>query len=223
MARRKLWSSSILCALSLLWLATAGRAQVTYFVTVDTSPLNGTLGNLDLQFNPGGLDALGASVTITNFLSDGLLASSATTTGGASGTLPGPVTIANSSGFNDLFQGITFGNSLSFDATFFGPALSPTPPLPTSGSVFALSLYNAAGTAPLLTTSPVGSLLHIATHPNGSTSETGFPDPEGVVRATAFIPEPGTLCLLAGAALPGMALALRRRCRRAGPAARSTE
>ena len=200
-----------MCALSLLWLATAGRAQVTYFVTVDTSPLNGTLGNLDLQFNTGGIDSRGASVTITNFLSDGLPASSAAHTGGASGTLPGPVTIANSGGFNDLFQGFTFGNRFRFDATFTGVALSPTPPLPTSGSVFALSLYNAAGTEPLLTTSPDGSLLHIAIHPGGSTSTTSFPDESGVVRATAVIPEPGTLCLLAAAAVPGMGLAVRRR------------
>ena len=53
--------SVAICALSLLCQAAAGQAQVTYSVTVDTSPVSEMSGNVDVQFNPGGADALSAS------------------------------------------------------------------------------------------------------------------------------------------------------------------
>ena len=49
----------------------------------------------------------------------------------------------NSTIYNDIFQGLTFGNSLEFDVTLTGLALTPNMPLPMSGSTFAFSLYDA--------------------------------------------------------------------------------
>ncbi len=62
--------------------------------------------------------------------------------------------------------------------------------------MFAVSLNSAAGTTPLLTTDPDGSLLHIDIFPNGTTSTMGFADASGAFRATAVIPEPGSFALL---------------------------
>lgn len=188
-------------ALMLWTLTNVTHADVTYHVTVDTSPLSGLVGFLDLQLNPGGTDALDVTATIFNPVTDGTWASTSTNSGGASGTLPGPpnVTIVNSGAINDLFQGMTFGNTLSFDAVFSGTALLPGLPLPLSGSTFSLSLYDTS-TMPLLTMQLDGSMLHIDINPDGSTSTVSFEDGSGVLRAQATmalpVPESSPIILL---------------------------
>lgn len=59
-------------------------------ITVDTSGLNGSAAQIALDFIGGPSPA--NTVTITNFLTDGLLGSQ-TPTGGEIGTLPGTVTL----------------------------------------------------------------------------------------------------------------------------------
>ena len=54
-----------------------------------------------------------------------------------------------------------FGDTPSFDATFSGDAITAPNGTSTSESAFALSLYDAAGTTPLLTTDPSGAILII--------------------------------------------------------------
>ncbi len=221
MEMRYYGNSAVFAATVLLVLMTLtiGRAQQAWQVTLDTSPLNGQTGFLDLQFNPGGLDALAASMILDHVVTDGSLASLATLTGGATGALPGPpaATLNNSTQFNDLFQGITFGNQISFDATFTGSALNPSQPLPSSGSTFAVSLYDATGTNPLLTTSNDGSLAHLDINPDGSMASTLFADSGGIFHATltpltAGVPESASLCSL-GIGLSLIVLALRGRRR----------
>src|SRR5690242_17131863 len=118
----------ITAALILLLLGVSApspaRAGFVYQVSADTSSLNGQSGFIDLQFNPGG-SAESATASVTGFQTTGtaaVLAASVVDTGDASGALPGTLTFDNGTGFNDIFQGITFGTGLSFQVTFSGPA-----------------------------------------------------------------------------------------------------
>lgn len=217
MAMCSITHKSLFGLLALLSFGVSAKAQILYHVTVDSHAINGTAGNLDMQFNPG-LGAESATTTITGFISSGgTLAGTSTDTGGAAGTLPQQVTIDNSGAFNDLFQGFTFGSGFEFNVAFAGSALNP-PLGTTGGSVFALSLYDAAGTTPLLTTSPDGAALEININPDGTTSVQNFPsDPNGGLPvANAFlvtsVPEPGTFALcMVGTCCSALSLWKRRR------------
>jgi len=90
-------------------------ADVIYFVTVDTTAIGGTPGNIDFQFNPGGSSSQPAFVSISLFSSSGgILTGAPFTVGDVSGALPGDVTIANTAALNDYFQPFTFGTSFQF-------------------------------------------------------------------------------------------------------------
>lgn len=94
----------------------------TLSLTVDTSSLSGTDGFLYFQYNP--LNAADSTATISNFLTDGVLASSrASEVDGSAvtGLLPGDVVFANTNAVNDYNQGITFGDSIYFDLLFSNP------------------------------------------------------------------------------------------------------
>src|ERR1035441_9930218 len=116
---------------------------ITYGVTVNTSSISGTAGSLDFQFNPGPLVSQAASLDIFSFASDGTLAAGACLAGGpclagnVTGTLPGTVTFDNGTGFNDYFQGFTFGSTLLFNVRLYGPAVNSPDGISTSGSTFA--------------------------------------------------------------------------------------
>ena len=115
--------------------------------------ISGTAGSLDFNFNPGPLVTQSASLQILNFTSDGTLAGSPALTGDVAGALPATLTFDNGTGFNDYFEGFTYGSTLSFHVSLYGPALSSPDGMSTSGSTFAFSMFSdAAGTIPALTT-----------------------------------------------------------------------
>ena len=99
----------------------SSASPATYDVTVNTSAISGSAGSLDFQFNPGPLVTQPASLQILNFTSNGTLSGSPTLTGDVSGALPSTLTFDNGTGFNDYFQGFTFGKTLVFKVTFSGP------------------------------------------------------------------------------------------------------
>jgi hypothetical protein len=74
-----------------------------------------------------------ASLQILNFASSGSLLGSPTLTGDASGALPATLTFDNCTGFNDYFEGFTFGSTLSFKVSLYGPALSSPDGVATVG------------------------------------------------------------------------------------------
>jgi hypothetical protein len=176
----------------------AGSA--TYLVDVNTNAIAGQAGNLDFQFNPGGASAESATATVTNFQSvGGVLSQTATLTGDASGSLPGTLTLNNGTAYNDVFQGFTYGSNFDFVLTLSGPAFDS--PGGSFGSSFALSLYDAAGVTPLLTTDPNGSVLTVDLNVNGTISVLTFPQSSTnsiPVASVNSVPEPSSLVVLLG-------------------------
>jgi PEP-CTERM motif len=158
-----------------------------------------------------------ASLQILGFTSNGTLAGSPTLTGDVSGALPATLTFDNGTGFNDYFEGFTFGSTLSFDVSLFGQALSAPDLISTSGSTFAFSMFSdAAGTVPALTTNTTdGFAFTVDVNLDGTTTVTNFSTQTSVVPATSGVPEPGTLTLIAlgGVAFAGFARGQRLRGR----------
>jgi hypothetical protein len=185
--------------LTVLLLCGAWKAlaqPITYDVSVNTSSIAGTNGSLDFNFNPGPLVTQAASLQILAFATgptDGTLAGGPTLTGDVTGALPGTLTFDNGTGFNDYFEGFTYGKNLLFDVSLYGPALSSPNGTSTSGSTFAFSMFsNAAGTIPALTTDTTdGFAFKVDVNLDGTTTITNFSS-----QTTIVVPEPSTLALL---------------------------
>ena len=160
-----------------LFLRPTSATPIVYNVAVDTTAIQASTGNLDFQFNTNGPSSLAASVTVTGFASDATLDGTSQADGGGSGILPGSLTIANSTTFNAVLQGLTFGSFLSFGLAITGPAVD-TPALGTDTSSFSLSLLDNAF-VPLLTTDFLGDILTIDLLDNGQSTVTTF-DADGV-------------------------------------------
>jgi hypothetical protein len=213
--------ASLFLASFLCFASMASAAPITYDVTVDTSSISGTAGSLDFNFNPGPLVTQAASLQILSFASDGALAGNPTLTGDVAGTLPATLTFGNGTAFSDYFDGFTFGSTLSFQVSLFGPALSSPDGTSTSGSTFAFSMFSdTLGTIPVLTTDTTnGFAFTIAVNLDGTTTVTNSSAQTTVVPATGppAIPEPGTLPLMAAGI--GLWLVLRFRPQRRRQAA----
>ncbi len=143
----------------MMFAASSAFASFSYDFNVDTSSVSGQSGYIDLQFNPGINSAGAASAAITNFVSDSSIVGVAALTGGAAGQLPSVVTINNTSGYNDYFQAVTFGNTTNFALNLSG----------ATGNSFALAFLNSTQTAALLTndTSGNGYATTVDLTPNG--------------------------------------------------------
>jgi hypothetical protein len=188
---------------AVLWSAAwSASADVIEAVTVNTSSISGDAGSLDFQFNPGPLVTQAASLQILNFITDGSLANCAANiqgfcpTGDVSGTLPGTVTFDNGTGFNDYFDGFTYGNSLSFDVVLSGPAINSPDGVSTSGSTFAFSMFSdAAGTVPALTSDLTnGFATTINVNLDGTTTVNNF-SAVTTISKPSVVPEPATFAV----------------------------
>ena len=125
----------------------------------------------------------------------------------------------NGTGFNDYFEGLTFGSILSFNVSLFGPALSAPDGASTSGSVFAFGMFSdGAGTVPVLTSDTTdGFAFTVNVNLDGTTTVANSSSQTTVAQATAAVPEPSTFSLIALAT--GVCLAFRSRRRRCRPVA----
>ena len=188
--------------------AAAMADPITYSVTVDTSSISGTAGSLDFNFNPGPLVTQAASLQILNFSSDGSLAGNCPCgIGDVAGELPLTVTFDNGTVFNDYFDGFTYGSTLSFEVSLYGPALSSPDGVSTSGSTFAFSMFSDAdGTVPVLTSNTTdGYALTVDVNLDGTTTVTNYSAQAGVSPLDASsVPEPSMVTLIG---LVGVALA----------------
>jgi hypothetical protein len=180
------------------------------------------MGSLDFQFDPGPLVTQASNLQIVNFSSGGTLADCAANiqgfcpTGDVAGTLPGTLTFDNGTGFNDYFDDFTFGSTISFQVSLYGPALSSPDGLSTSGSTFAFSMFSdALGTVPTLTSDTAeGFAFTVDVNLDGTTTVNNFSSQTSVQPAGAAVPEPSSMALLGTALFCWRALRFRQQRRR---------
>ena len=200
---------------SLLFLAamTVGAlpADVIYEVSITTAGYQGQAGYLDFQLGRGP-DSENASVAIQSFVSDGSLSGPAEQAGDVTGSLPGTVTITNTTQFNDYFQPFSYGSLLRFGLTFSGTAISAPSGTAAYGSPFYFGLYDT-NQVPLGPVDALGNAFLIQVNSNGSTTPQIFNGAVAITNASA-VPEPSMRALL-GVGLAACALMLCRRTFRA--------
>jgi len=155
----KLITIKLLIVAVLMFAATSAFADYSYDLNVNTSSVAGLPGYMDIQFDPG-ISHAAATAAITYFNSDALLTSPAALSGGAAGQLPAAVTINNTTGYNDYFQAVTFGNTMDLGVHVTGAG--------ANSSSFALSFLDSAQANALLTNDQVnGYATVINGTPNG--------------------------------------------------------
>jgi hypothetical protein len=197
-------------------LGTPALADSIYSVDVNTAPLAGTPAQIAFDFIAGGGPS--NTVTVTDFSSDGTLGATSPT-GAVKGTLPGAVTLTDSSFFNEYLTNFTPGTTFSF-------RLSATTNGPTSTSLpdeFSLFLLDPTTGMPLFNTSdPTGAdsllALNIDGSPQGALSLYTASGNQATISATPLtvstVPEPRTLVPLAVAILAVIGKTARRSIRR---------
>lgn len=189
-------------------------------VTVNSAPLQGNASgpfSLDFVLTDGGGTGDGnTTITLSNFNFGGGSATGVPTlTGGASGSLSGPVVLSDNVFFTEFTQGFAPGSTLSFDLTTSGGVDAGNFP-----DGFAFSILDSTGAA-ISTADPTGAnaLLaldfNVADPPVQTFSATGAFAAVGTPTAdrmgAASVPEPGTWAALA---VGGLLLAGRRVRRR---------
>jgi len=195
--------SVTLLMLVILTLANNGLAHaLTYQITVDTSSLYGTTGFLDLQLNPGNLNAPAAQALINGFSTDGTLGavSLGNSWGNYSGTLPGAVTLVNSA-LTDYDQAITYGNTLTFNVTFSGAFLTASCSGSCIDSAFILSLFDGNYASLLSNDQLNGSLVTFQLPPGGGETYTNFGSPASVAGVAAVPLPPAFYLFMSGLGL----------------------
>ncbi|MFZ0928811.1 MAG: NF038129 family PEP-CTERM protein [Syntrophobacteraceae bacterium] len=167
-----------------MFAATSAFADSTYDFSADTYSIDGQSGYIDMQFNPGASSTGAASAVITNFISDATLGV-VSPSGDVTGTLPGTVTINNTTQFNDYFQEVTFGDTVTFDLD-----LSSAP-----GNTFALSFFQSDGATPLLTTDLTDGYATTIDLNQTGPAVTNFSN-QVTAEPVTTTPEPSTLLLV---------------------------
>lgn len=187
--------STLLILMTGLILALASPVHamvVDYVVSLNTSALMGTSGFLDLQFNPGTIPGTpGAEAAISLFSGDAVLQNpgQANGTGNVTGALPGELVFHNGTQFNSFFQEVMFGTTISFHADFSGAFLTA---LSGAHTAFSVSVYDADGITPLLTTDPSGALTIFDLAPGGEIIPMIF-NPSVVTVAAVPLPAAAVL------------------------------
>lgn len=206
--------------LASLILANAGAASaslITFTISIDTSLVAGTPGGIYLDFSTGA-DSDPATVAITNFspsggLSGGPDLAPGFTDGDVSGTLDaGDLVFGNNtSATNEYTEALTFGSTLSLEATFDVPNVL----LGTSGSELDIQLTESDLLTPILTTDPSGNIVEISYDQTGTFTKTSTSSAATITEIGTSTPEPATGASLSIMAALAAASSLWRRRRSA--------
>ncbi len=208
---RKFHVRAAIMALALIIPTIPASASIVYHAVLNTSSLIGNPAGpfyLDFQFNDGeGTGDGNNTVTLSNFTCGGGSASgSPTTFGGVSGSLSGGISFADTSAFNEIYEGFTPGSSLGFDihlTTNLDAGLVP--------DLFTFAILDSS-LANIQTTNAADQFISITLDSAMPLLETFASDQPGISIAEPElepVPEPGTA--LFGVALVGMIAARRRR------------
>jgi hypothetical protein len=192
--------------------STAVQADTVYDITLNTAGLSGTAATLALDLTAGGTP--GNTVSVSRFVTDGLLQGAGPNSGSVSGALPEVVTLADSSFFNEELQSIALSSTISFqlDATTLAPTGSSLP------DTFAFFILDQSAASSLLTTTdPTGAnslfTLQIDGTPNGELSL--YSSSPGIAVSVTPVPLPASpVLLLSGLLGLGVTEATRRVCPR---------
>jgi hypothetical protein len=195
----------------------AFASSIEYTVAVNTSSQATNYGYLEMQFNASSSPTQLADAVVTNVMTDGVLDPSDPNNdedGDVSGLLPGTLSFDNGTTFNDYFEGIAFGDSITFDLLLSGPAINS--PNGDGGGTFTLDFLNSSITGFLFTDDPINDLpvFTVNVNPDGSTTGATYPstsDGTPVVTAFAEVPEPSMPFLVVGGLLAFGALRRRHR------------
>jgi hypothetical protein len=176
---------------------------------VNTSSIAGTTGSIDFQFNPGPGTTQAAMVQVLDFTSTGTYIAASQLDIGAvtGGPVPSTLAISNTDADNEDFEDFTFGNSILFELSLSGPAVTAPNGTATSPTTFYFSTFsNAAGTIPVLTSNPLGIDAEVTVNTNGSLSTST------TTSDASFVPEPSSAWMVSGALLALGIVALSNRC-----------
>ena len=188
---------AILCIL--LFGLPASADTITYEVMVDTTSQTGAYGYIDLELNAASLPGSGPiSAGIFGFTGATLNPSDPNNDelGTASGDLASVLTLSNS-GFNDYFEGLTFGSFLRFELALSGSGISTTGNAGASaGTTFQVFFFDSAMANNLFVGDPgTGAAALVTIAPSGQATTTGD---------VTLTPEPGTGSYLLVAAFAGL-------------------
>jgi len=201
------FSQTVFClALAGTVVPAALATGVTYTITADTSSISGKSGYLDLQLEPGPSMTNLVMAGVGQFATTGTLSGTATLTGDATGQLPSALSFDNQAVFNDYFQAMQFGATLSFKVTLNGPT-----PLGGSASAFNIGFYGADGSTPLLSSSPDGIAGQILINPDGSTMAVDY---AGQALSVSSAPESSSWMLIMSGLVAAFLFALAARRKR---------
>ncbi len=200
----------------------ASANLISWDVTLGTTPLIGNAASpfsLEFQFTDGsGLSDGNNTATVSGIqLGGGALLGAPLTFGSASGTLPGSLTLADTSFFSQYIQTFTPGNTLSFilsvtnnvdsggvpDEFSFAILDKTNSEIPSTGLGDALVLVDIDSANPTL-----------LSFPSDTSRNAGGGKPIALAAATitpAVVPEPSQVWLAAAATVLLAAASIRRR------------
>ena len=181
---------------------------VSYLVSVNTASQNGQGGYIDLELNASSFPSDDVMATVSGFSGATLNPADPNNDAiGTTGSLAGVVTFDNQIG-NDYFEGLTFGNDVSFLVTLSGPGVGTSGPGNDSGTAFQLSFLDPTMSSLLFSDEPNGmaALIEVA---GDQAPEVLTPDTT-TAATPAPTPEPATLSLVG---LGGVLIGAARRWR----------